>query len=393
MKTYCKGVDVTDFDFVRGHVYNYLKGIKGRPAKWRRSDYQKFLAELCNVSRSSVRKAVITKDFELLDYYVDTVTNEIIRQIKNDRLELKPIFYFERQDPLNGKVRKICHESPLQQVMDYVAVQALMPLFNAKISRYQCASIPDRGQVYAKENIERWVRRDKECVYYKKIDVVKCYQSIKREKVISLLKRDIGKNPQLLRFIELLLLTYQNGALEIGTYISAWLCNYTLSYAFRCADEQCYYRRGKRIKSIKHTLIYMDDMWFSGPNKKQLDKAVDKVIEYLKEYYDLDVHDQKIYSVKDKPIDMVGYVIAYKYTKIRKKIFLRARRQYIRAINWLKHHKYLNLKRAYSCISYYGHFVHSDSENIMKRLNINYIVNMAKQTVSHYAKKGAMYGV
>lgn len=392
MKSYCKGVNITDYDFVKKHVYNYLKGTDGRPAKWRRGDYQKFLAEICKEKKSEVKAAVILKDIEKLDHYVDVVTREIIRQINNDRLDLRPIFYFERQDPLNGKIRKICHESPLQQVMDFVAVQALMPLFNAKISKYQCASIPKRGQVYAKKAIERWIRRDKDSIYYKKIDVVKCYQSIKRETVMDLLKRDIHKNPKLLRFVELLLMTYRNGALEIGTYISAWLCNYALSYAYRCADEQCFYRRDKRIKSIKHILFYMDDMLFIGSNRKELKMAVNKIIKYLKVSYNLDVHDTEISEVKKKPIDMVGYVIAYKYTKIRKKIFLRARRQLIRATNWLKHHKFLNLKRSYSVISYYGNFIHSDSEMIRRKLKIYHIIAMAKQTVSHYARKGIMYG-
>lgn len=393
MKTYCKGVDITDFDFVRKHVYNYLKGINGRPAKWRRSDYQKFIADLCSRTRSKVKTSVIFKDYEELDYYVDTVTHEIIRQIENDRLELRPIFYFNRQDPVNGKIRKICHESPLQQVMDYVAVQALMPLFDAKINIYQCASIPGRGQVYAKKKIERWVRRDKDSVYYEKIDVIHCYESIKREKVMSLLKRDIHKNPRLLRFVELLLKTYRNGALEIGTYISAWLCNYVMSYAYRYANELCFYRRGKRIKSIKHMLVYMDDMLFIGSNKKELKMAVNKVIAYLKATLDLMVHDGEVRKIRDNPIDMVGYVVAYKYTKIRKKIFLRARRHFIRANNWLKRHTYLNLKRSFSVISYYGHFKHSDSEMIRKKLGIDHIANMAKQTISHYAKKGLVYGI
>jgi len=393
MKTYCKGVDITDFEFVRKHVYDYLKGVKGRRAKWHRSDYQKFIALLCNETRSAVRKAVIIKDTEKLDRYVDTITNEIIRQINNDRLDLEPIFYFNRQDPVNGKIRRICHESPLQQVMDYVTVQALMPLFKAKISVHQCASIPGRGQVYAKQIIEKWVRRDKDATYYEKIDVVKCYENIKRETILKLLKRDIHKNPRLLRFIELLLLTYQNGALEIGTYLSAWLCNYALSYAFRYAGTLCFYRREKRIKSVKHMLFYMDDMLFVGSNKKGLRSAVNEVTEYLKKFLKLEIHDGVIYKTRNHPIDMVGYVIAYKYTKIRKVIFLRARRCLIRAANWLKHHKYLNLKRSYTCVSYYGHFKHSNSEKIRKKLSIDHIVALAKQTVSHYAKKGMAYGM
>lgn len=90
---------------------------------------------------------------------VHGVAVEITERIKRKKLDLAPIRYFERLDGLSGKTRLLGMESPMEQCMDYVAVCALMPLFEAKIGPFQCASIPGRGQIYGKCALEKWVRR------------------------------------------------------------------------------------------------------------------------------------------------------------------------------------------------------------------------------------------
>lgn len=83
-------------------------------------------------------------------------------------------------------------------------------------------------------------------------------------------------------------------------------------------------------------------------------------------------------------IDMMGYVIAYSATTIRARIFLRARRHYLRAAVWLRHNQRLTLRRAQNVISYYGYFKNSDSAHIKAKLDVERIFATAKRNVSFY---------
>ena len=104
---------------------------------------------------------------------------EITERIKARDLALPPIHYRDRVDKSSGKLRRLGIESAMQQCMNYVAVYALMPMLKAKVGPFQCASIPERGQVYGKKVLEKWIRKDpKGTKYYDKMDVRHCFESI-----------------------------------------------------------------------------------------------------------------------------------------------------------------------------------------------------------------------
>ncbi len=406
MKTYCKKIDILDFDFIADSVFLFFKGDEVRENKWKRRDFRQLLAQVNNVPVKEIRYALFVGDFALLREYTDNVAKIVQKQIydliyNNKSLDLPENGHFTRFDNLSGKVRRCVMMKPIHQVAEFVGLVALQELFDAKIEPYQCASVRGRGQVYGKEAIEKWIRRDKQATDYAKCDIVGCFKHIPVKKIVKMLERDIGKNPFLIKYIDALLSYYENGMLEIGTILSASLCNYMLSYAYRYALTITYKRRNKNIRSVKHTATFLDDFIFIGNNVKELSKAVKKVEKYLKDNFNLEFHEWEVLNVKEHPIDMMGYVISYEVTTIRYRIFKRAKRQYIRANVWLKrrakdikknkNHKkrcnYLCLRIARKIISYFGYFKHSDSESIIKKLNINYLTDMAKKTVAYYDRK------
>ena len=240
--------------------------------------------------------------------------------------------------------------------------------------------------MYGKKAIEKWIRRDKKATKYVKTDVVKCFKTLAVTVVIGLLKRDIRKNPFLIKYVSALLEYYENGMLEIGTVLSASLCNYVLSYVYRYALSLTYKRRNKSIKIVRHTVFFMDDFLFIGNNERQLDYAVKQIATYMEDNLHITLHDWTIEDAKTTPIDMMGFVVAYEHTTVRYRIFKRARRQFIRAYNWLKHNAYLCIQKAYRINSYYGYFKHSNSVNIRDKLHITFLVKQAKKTISHYMK-------
>lgn len=332
----------------------------------------------------------------LLDICND-IAREVCSRIKNRNLKLSPIKFFKRIDGISLKERDISHESVMQQIMDAVAVAALMPLFKAKILPHQYASIKGRGQVAGSNQIAKWIRRDKRCRYFGKADVKKCFRSISRRTVIRLLSRDIHKNKTLLWFVDALVSTYwriENGVvvllgLVIGTLLSQWLCNYVLSYLYRymCSLTRTQNRHGiiRKIKLIFHSLFYMDDIFATGSRQADVMSALRKSASWAKKELGISLHEGfNVLDLARNSIDMMGYVISYKCTTVRARIFLRARRTYLRAGVWLRHNKRLTLRRAQNVISYYGYFKHSDSTHIKAKLDVERIFVTAKKNVSFY---------
>lgn len=198
---------------------------------------------------------------------LDRLAERIGDEIREGRYRDTRITYFNRIEPISGKHRVIGRESVRHQIYDHVAVMALQPLFDAKVGRWQTASIPNRGTIDARRAIKRWTR-ERSSKWFVKLDVRKYYPSIDRTTLKAMLTRDVG-DPILLRLVFHLIDRYQGGnGLNIGSYLSQWLANYYLSHAYHWIEspamtiERISRRTGEitRRRLITHQLWYMDDL-------------------------------------------------------------------------------------------------------------------------------------
>ena len=387
MKTYCKGIDLCNPATLVPWILDCLQGDGKRPAKWKRKDFQYLMAEYCAYSVQEIRAATKEHDMNILLAAVEGLAVEIAERIKRRALDLRPIHYFKRVDGVSRKEREISHESPLQQVIDHVAVSALMPMLKAKILPHQYASIRKRGQKAGKTKLEKWVRKKKDARCYVKGDIRKCFPSIKRDVVMKFLQRDIHKNPTLLWLVDSLLQTYKDG-LVIGTLLSQWLCNYVLSHLFRQIKSFVKVRRGRTVRLVWHVLFYMDDFILLGTREADLKKAMRMAIAFAGDALGLLVHDDwMVYKVAETPIDMMGYRVGYHRTTIRSRIFIRARRAFLRAERWLRKHRFLRRVLAKKVVCYWGYFKASDSDRVCGKLKAYATVPAACNCVSYFDMK------
>lgn len=354
MKTYCKDVDITDREFIRAAFRDFASGKKTR------RDMRDFFAENDE----------------------DDVIEEVRRAIITRTVEVGDITYFRRIEPINGKERTIGRETPMHQLYDYVAVHGLMALFCAKIGFYQCASLPGKGQALAHRSIKRWVREGK-ARYFVKIDVRKYYPSIDAEVLMSMLRRDV-RNDDLLYLVEYLIGRFDAG-LSIGSFLSQYLANYYLSYAYHHATERLEkVRLNKRTgvvtrkRLIDHCLFYMDDVLLMGHDKRDLKMAVRQLVKYMADCLHLEVKPWKVCVVGKEPIDMVGFVFYPHKTVIRAAIFVRARRAFARTRKMDR----ITLRAAYRCIAYWGYFKHSDTKRFVAANDIKDTFERCKDVVS-----------
>lgn len=327
MKTYCKNIDPSDVKTIEPFVWDCI-----RP-KLKRKDYSDFVSRYCDLTDKEIR-ANARQGLGLIKEMEKAVRNialDISVRIRQRDLQLEPIRYSTRTDGLSKKTRIIGVESVMQQIMEHVAVGCMKDLWAAKYEYHQYASIKGRGQLKGVKAIQKWTKSGK-TKYFVKLDVRKCFQSLKREMAMKWLERDIGKNALLLWFVNALLLMHGDG-LVIGSLLSQFLCNYFLSYAYRYAMTLFKERRGKCVKLVSCALFYMDDILLTGVDRRNLVMAVRKLIKYMLKAFGLTIKPNwNVRKHTDCGIDMMGYVVTAKgRIKIRPRVFIRARRAFARS--------------------------------------------------------------
>lgn len=412
MKTYCKpkNVNIEDMSFNLPAVIKCLKGADGNPSKLGRMDFRSFLSDIGTVTRKELEAEHRTKIYNKTNQAIEEAAEALTQDIRERNLRMMPVRQFRRKDGLSGKERNICQESPRQQVHEYILVNALTPLFRAKFLPSQYGSIPGRGPELGKRKIERILRK---CCKYGKTDVIqgdikKAYPSTTTELVMALLRRDIRKNHVLIWYAEAVMANYPGGVLLIGGYFSSYAFNYVMSYVLRYIMSQEKVRRGVRQKLVRAVVCYADDFIIFG-HISQIKKVMKKVSKWVKVTFGIAVKDcwkilrmpgfqqekecreHRLAGSKRRTvgIDMIGYVVRGTYTIIRKRIFKRLRRQFLRAGRELASLGYVPHWRARKLTSYKGRIKCSDSRKLTRLYNVNTIMYAAQKSISWYAKKGA----
>lgn len=371
-------------------ILNCFKG------KWTRRDIVAFIASyLPSFTEKQVLDIINSPNrMVLLKPILYTIADSLIWEINNHCLHVGPIRYTDRLDGNSGKIRRIGIQTIKHQLLDHIAVSLCWEIWHKRLQPYQCASIRNRGQVMGKNIIEMKIRKHPDKTRFcGKGDITKCYPSINRDLLKEKLANDID-NDLVLYLLFFLIDTFDKG-LSIGSYLSQFLCNYFLSFAYTHLLREC--------AGFFSTLVfYMDDFLIMGGDKDLVVESMIEIIKYLKEDLDLTVksnwevflvdqlemRDGKVIR-RGKPIDMMGFVMYRDHTVVRTGIFLRARKLYIRAyIKYAQFNKPIPLDMAYKCISYYGWFKNSDSAWFIREYNIKKIVNMSKTTISTYSKGG-----
>lgn len=407
MKRYLSKFEFTE-SFIEHSILDCLSHRTGKVIRWNRKDTSYFLAEyFIKAGFAEERKTLyevskfIYEDVDRnFSFYtsklVPFIAQEMLKEIKERDITLKEIVYQQRIDRSSGKIRDIGITSIKQQVYDYICVNALKPLFDAKIGYYQCSSIKGRGQKHAKKAIEKCIRQKyRRARYVIKSDVKKCYKSIRQKILFKFLERDL-KNDDALYLVEFLVSTYADDGIGlcIGTYLSQYLANYFLSYAYHYATETAFVlRRERRLKRTKEVrpftrvVFYMDDMIFIGAGKKYMKKAFKMVANYLKIELGLELKNDNYQLIdlfrKNAFVDVVGFRFYADRTTIRRKTYKRICDD-IKAIK--KNGKHADLKICRSFMSRHGYVKNSNSAKFKRKSKYDDVFNIAKKVISDEAK-------
>ena len=405
MKTYCKPatVNIEDWHLNESAVVDCFKNKRSR------NDFQRLLCRTGTITKREIAEDRLSGDLKRILEAETAVAKKFTQRIINRDLQLKPIRQFQRIDGLTQKLRDICQESPEQQVFEYIGVNALKPLFRAKIMPIQYGSIPKKGGVAGKRKIERLLRKKFQGkVVAVKGDVTKAYPSVTVPIVMEMLRRDVSKNKVLLWFLGALMSNYPGNHLCIGGYLPAWLFNYVMSYVLRYIYEQVQIRRGKRNRLVYAVVCYADDFTLYGDVSK-LKKAMKKATIWAHDKFGLKIKDVwQFYQVasfdeerenleerrkgskKRTPgVDMMGYVVRRKYTIIRDRVFRRIRRQVLRAWADYKAMGFVPWWRACRIAAYKGWVKYSNSLKFRMEYCFDELFKLCSYSASKHGKEVA----
>lgn len=345
MKSYCKGL-VVNKAFVTNAYDHWVYSQAGKKNIWR-----------------------VAKEHGSAIALIDEISHEI----ESRTLRFDPIIYQERLEGANQKIRHIGIESVKQQVVEHIVIIALESLYNAKLGYYQCAGVAGRGQLYASTSIRKWVSKENHS-YYVKADIKKCYESTSHDVIRAYYSKYV-KSPDVLYCIDCLLDTFERG-LNLGGFFSLITMNLLLAQAYHYLEGLGNERRGKHVPLIDHQLWFMDDILLIGSRKANVKSAARKLESYLKRELGLSLKPWKVSRVDTDPIDMVGFVHRPTHVTVRSKIFIHARRAFVRFA------RKPSIRCARRVSSYWGYLIHANCWTWIKDHRAHHTMKLAANLLS-----------
>lgn len=187
-----------------------------------------------------------------------------------------------------GKWRDLYIPTLDDHIIHHMIMSASMKAFTRGMHPHCCGSVPGRGINHVLKTVSKWMKTDRACRYFVKLDIKKFFDNIDREILLQILKSKIKDKDMLWGHEQII--RSAPVACPVGYYPSPWYANLYLEKLDWFIEQQLYKtRRGRRIKYVRHMLRYVDDILLIGTSKSDLNKAVAKIQQYLDEHYGLQI--------------------------------------------------------------------------------------------------------
>lgn len=335
------------------HTYKYLHA--------KCCDRQVIVAAWMKLRKGKTNRKEVIKIEADFETYVDKMQRMIMETRPGGDPDLQ--FWPEKHKPRtvfeHGKEREIFCPTIWEQWVHHIVIQVLAPIVTRYAYRYSCGSMPGRGGVYGKRQMERLVSRGFK--YFAKLDIRHFFKSVRQDVVIRMLEELICDE----WFIYLVRRIFWQfpKSLPLGFYPSQWLANFVL------------WRLDRRVVSLlpgDDYIRYVDDLVIVSNNKRALHRIVEiirqelgKLRLRLKDNYQIArfIYRKKDGTLVGRAIDYMGFVFLRKKTILRKKIMIRA----TRFAGKLGRTKKIALRQALSMMSRLGWFKHTDTRIVWER--------------------------
>lgn len=328
------------------------------------------------------------------------ISEKIIPQLKNCTWKAKQPRYIRRycinKTHTKGKWRDLYVPAFDDHIIAHMVMKVAMPAFERGMHPNCCGSVPGRGIKHIVRMVNHWMQDDRECRYFVKLDIRKFFDNIDGDKLMTILRKHIKDRYVLWVFDEII--KSAPVACPVGYYTSPFFANLYLQDMDWFIEQDLYkYRRGKRVKWVRHYLRYMDDMLLIGTSKSDLRKAVYAIQKYLIDNFSLKLkntweikrigkHEEIDGKWKLKPetywCDIGGYKFCKDSTIMRDGIFLASKRL---ASKMFKE-DYYTMHQCQSLVSRLGWSTHCDSQHFVDEIRQKVNLKTTRRIISDVDK-------
>lgn len=278
-------------------------------------------------------------------------------------------------------------------ILQWAVIQVLKPHLMKGMYKWSCGSITNRGGVYGKRYIERYIRENpKKIKYVVKCDIYHFFESVSIENLKFIFKKMI-RDKEMQKVINMILdcnmVEYQGELIDIGLPIGFYTSQYFANFYLQAFDHFI-----KEELHIECYVRYVDDFIFFGSNKKELHKALARISEYLNDIglrlkgnyqvFRFDYIDKRTGKRKGRCIDFMGFKFYRDKTTIRWKTFIKSMRKF-KKVSRLK---IIDIHSARQVLCYAGQYKHTNSYRVFQE-KVKPLVNIGqcKKIVSSYDKR------
>ena len=296
-----------------------------------------------------------------------------------------------------GKWREIYCPDLDDHILQHMLFIVCESAFTRGMYRFCVGNVPDRGNKDVIETVSHWCKDCDDWKYFVKLDIHHFFESIRMEDIRRALRRKI-KDPFILQLHDTVL---QSGPVPvpIGYFLSPWYGNLILEpLDHMIVEDIVKITRGKRIKAVAHYIRFVDDMLLMGNSKRELQRAVREIEEWLKTNLGMEIkptweikriaeydEDGKI-KKGTYQIDYIGYRFDRTRTILRDKVYLSTKRMGHR----LKRKRITSAVTPSDCQTYLskmGMASHIDNHHLMDELNREFPKDDARRVISDDAKR------
>lgn len=282
-------------------------------------------------------------------------------------------------EPDSGKVFYLETENKIREihtvgVEDRIVHQTLVYHFalQKRFVNRTFGSIKGRGTLRANKQVRKDLHRSK-YKYALKLDVKKYYPSINKTKLIREIRRKY-KGEAAIALLEKVIRAYKP-ELDIGVSIGALTSQNNGNFYLTPFDYFVL-----EVLGVKYYVRYVDDMVILVPDKKEGERIIRRLIEFLNGY-DLVFGKIALFPIDKRRIDFCSYAVNNENVRLRKGILKR----FIRKLRDLKKHPQEGMYERSCVCSYLGFLKYCDSNNILKVLKDEYGEVFVR--IDRYAKK------
>lgn len=244
------------------------------------------------------------------------------------------------------------------RIVHHAVMNIMEPIWVAIFTHDTYSCIKDRGIHQAAEKVRKALDQDPSgTTFCLKIDIRHFYPSIDHKILKNIVRRKV-KDPDLLWLLDEIIDSAEG--VPIGNYLSQYFANLYM----------CYFDHWiKEVKDVKYYFRYADDIVILGNDKKELQRLLIEIRDYLRKKLKLKVKKNfQVFPVDARGIDFLGFVFFHSHTLIRKSIKQNLCRRVakIRKKMKVKHVSFAKCRQ--DVASWWGWLKYSDSKHLSQTI-------------------------